>query len=198
MPILNGYETTDQIRNTLNSNVPIIAMTANAMHGEKEKCIEAGMNDYISKPFNSNKLAQIMSRLLGSNNNEINAAILMPEPSATDRPVKLYSFDGLPKIIRNNKTLRNEVIQRFIDDTPGLEEELKHHFDKNELASLRQAAHKLKSSFDLFQIKKLQYLARWMENIPENCCRDLLKKEIFLLQSTTMQVVRQMKKELAS
>jgi len=56
MPEMNGYEAVKIIRNKLKNNVPIIAMTANAMAGEREKCLDLGMNDYISKPIDANQL----------------------------------------------------------------------------------------------------------------------------------------------
>ncbi|OFY84802.1 MAG: hypothetical protein A3F72_05970 [Bacteroidetes bacterium RIFCSPLOWO2_12_FULL_35_15] len=56
MPNMNGYEATTIIRKELKNNIPIIAMTANAMAGEREKCLSFGMNDYISKPINANLL----------------------------------------------------------------------------------------------------------------------------------------------
>ncbi len=56
MPVMNGYEATAIIRKELNSNAPIIAMTAHAMAGEKERCLSLGMNDYISKPIDANLL----------------------------------------------------------------------------------------------------------------------------------------------
>ena len=56
MPGMNGYEATTIIRKELKNNIPIIAMTANAMAGEREKCLGFGMNDYISKPINANLL----------------------------------------------------------------------------------------------------------------------------------------------
>ena len=56
MPEMNGYETVSIIRNELKNNIPIIAMTANAMAGEKEKCLDLGMNDYISKPIDATLL----------------------------------------------------------------------------------------------------------------------------------------------
>ena len=65
MPILDGYEATKKIRTPetgiLNSNVPIIAMTANAMKGDREKCLESGMNDYITKPVKLEQLAETIS-----------------------------------------------------------------------------------------------------------------------------------------
>lgn len=66
MPEMDGYEATRQIRdnahNVLCPDVPIIAMTAHTMNGDKEKCFEAGMNDYISKPFNVEQLLSVLMK----------------------------------------------------------------------------------------------------------------------------------------
>lgn len=56
MPEMNGYQTTSYIRGEMRSNIPIIALTAHAMAGEKERCIQMGMNDYVSKPFDTEVL----------------------------------------------------------------------------------------------------------------------------------------------
>lgn len=66
MPILDGYEATHKIRQLPGekSNLPIIAMTANAMSGDREKCIAAGMNDYLAKPVKNNELVRILSNWL--------------------------------------------------------------------------------------------------------------------------------------
>ena len=70
MPEMDGYEATAQIRksnnNTLNSKIPIIAMTANAMKGDRDKCLEAGMDDYLSKPVNPDRLADMLKKWLRS------------------------------------------------------------------------------------------------------------------------------------
>ncbi len=68
MPEMDGYETTRTIRDgnsaVRNHDIPIIAMTANAMKGDREKCLEAGMDDYVSKPINVKKLADAIGRYL--------------------------------------------------------------------------------------------------------------------------------------
>ena len=67
MPIMNGIVATKKIREieaSTNSHTPIIAITANALLGDKEECIEAGMDDYISKPFQIEVLIQKMNSLL--------------------------------------------------------------------------------------------------------------------------------------
>lgn len=60
MPVMNGYEAATIIRNELKNDIPIIAMTAHAMAGERERCLSLGMNDYISKPINANLLFEKM------------------------------------------------------------------------------------------------------------------------------------------
>ena len=68
MPEMDGYEATKAIRTSKTlakyQHIPIIAMTANALKGDREKCIEAGMNDYISKPINVDELATLVQKVL--------------------------------------------------------------------------------------------------------------------------------------
>ena len=65
MPIMNGYEATLKIR-SFDQNIPIIAMTANAMQGDREKCLAGGMDDYISKPIDHSHLQRVLARWLHS------------------------------------------------------------------------------------------------------------------------------------
>ena len=67
MPVLDGYETTKQIRQNecgTSKHIPIIAVTANALNGDREKCLDAGMDDYMSKPFKKEKLESVLSHWL--------------------------------------------------------------------------------------------------------------------------------------
>ena len=66
MPLMNGYDATRHIRankdGLFNQDIPIIALTANAMKGDDTKCLEAGMNDYLAKPILSEQLAQMLDK----------------------------------------------------------------------------------------------------------------------------------------
>ena len=64
MPEMDGYETTEYIRKELELEMPIIAMTAHVMTGEKEKCLNFGMTDYISKPINEDELFNLIVKHL--------------------------------------------------------------------------------------------------------------------------------------
>jgi CheY-like chemotaxis protein len=67
MPEMDGYEATRQIRSlevTTDSHVPVIAMTANAMSGDRENCIAAGMDDYVAKPVTRHTIAEVLDRWL--------------------------------------------------------------------------------------------------------------------------------------
>jgi len=68
MPIMDGWQATEKIRQTDGPNklTPIIAVTANAMKGDREKCIQAGMDDYISKPVERKRLEEVLSKWLAS------------------------------------------------------------------------------------------------------------------------------------
>jgi CheY-like chemotaxis protein len=65
MPVMNGFDATREIRRLPNGkNVPIIAVTANAMEGDRERCLNAGMNDYLKKPISINQLRASMNKFL--------------------------------------------------------------------------------------------------------------------------------------
>ena len=75
MPEMDGYEATRRIRTVpstvKNPGVPILAMTAHALKGDREKCLDAGMDDYITKPVNPEELADALARWLGKEHVEV-------------------------------------------------------------------------------------------------------------------------------
>ena len=149
MPILDGFETTQYIRKELKSTVPIIALTANAIRGENEKCFAAGMNDFLSKPFKEEEFVATISRWLGTE-------VLLSSTTSQDQMGNgLYKLDMLEKISRGNDVFVKKMIELFIQQTPQAVREIKEAYEANDFAKVKAVAHKMKPSIDNMEITSL-------------------------------------------
>jgi CheY-like chemotaxis protein/HPt (histidine-containing phosphotransfer) domain-containing protein len=150
MPVMDGIEATRQIRSTKtaipNHRIPIIAMTAHALQGDREWCLQAGMNDYLSKPLSPQGLAQVLARWLPKTNAEpgmLTGANTPPRPSSSplvfDRPAMLSRM-------MDDENLAQVVIAAFLDDTPRQLEKLRRYLDAADAPGAERQAHLLKGS----------------------------------------------------
>ncbi|MEO6540693.1 MAG: response regulator [Ferruginibacter sp.] len=161
MPVMNGYEATSVIRDQLKSNVPIIAMTANSRNSEKEKCLKLGMNNYITKPIDEPVLFSMMYELIFGHINSKNE-----EPAErSERPIpgKVYDLDYLLTAVRGNKKVVHDIINIFLEETPGELVELQAAIEKADPQVTRGITHKLRSSFSLLGIHILIPILEEME-----------------------------------
>ncbi|WOC28164.1 ATP-binding protein [Pseudoalteromonas sp. N1230-9] len=134
MPILNGYEAAAQIRKGSagehHIDIPIIAMTANAMLGERKKCLHAGMNDYITKPISADKLITTTVKWIASNypKNNLKTETKAPydsvelshieQTSQTKNEEKLHwDKEAALSRLMNNEVLLNKVSKMFLDSS---------------------------------------------------------------------------------
>ena len=120
MPVLDGYDTTKRIRDThsnvLDHNIPIIAMTANVLQGDKEKCFRAGMNDFIPKPVKSDRVLQILQQWLPKSDKTGTETIAIQEPgNETHSEPQTVIFDAaaMRQRLMNNENLIRKVIETF-------------------------------------------------------------------------------------
>jgi len=132
MPDMDGYTATTIIRRELKSDVPIIAMTAHAMVGEKEKCLQLGMNDYVSKPIKETVLYNIIAR----------HSQHIPEKN---EPVRIQ-LDYLHQLSGNDREFENEILNQFVKQAPAELEQLEQSISANDFDSIRRIAHSLKST----------------------------------------------------
>jgi len=152
MPEMNGYEATQAIReyNKRGTNIPIIAITAGTMPGDKEKCIEAGMNDYISKPIAENDFINIIKKWL-----VINPENEQIEEQKEKEIAEKFDKNQLLKNLGNDEALYNEILRMaFIN----LDEEIilaKNAIEDNEIVVLRKIIHKAKGTCLSVCFKKL-------------------------------------------
>lgn len=146
MPIMDGYEATKQIRKIEKfKDLPIIAMTANAMQGDKQKCIDAGMNDYISKPLDFNRFYETLVPYVKSNNIEE-----IKENKTISKSILDFEIEGLDlelalnRMALNVDLLKNQL-NRFVKSQKNFQQKIDILVNSNQLEELVREIHTLKS-----------------------------------------------------
>jgi len=117
MPVMDGFEATRQIRARRQHNdLPILALTANAMSGDKLRCIEAGMSDHITKPIDVGQLFDVLSRWLRkSEARRFGDEVDQPAGSASLREVRQLDVKRAVERLGGNTDLYNRIVSRFVD-----------------------------------------------------------------------------------
>jgi two-component system sensor histidine kinase/response regulator len=155
MPEMDGYEATAAIRQReahSGCHVPIIAMTANAMQGDRERCLAAGMDDYVSKPVQSTELVGVLQKWPSCHNSVAPAAPLTdsrPVPAAQALPPALdaAAFTALKALSDDeDPTFVLSLIAAFLQDTPVHLDALQQVAKAADATTLERAAHTLKAS----------------------------------------------------
>ena len=142
MPEMDGYTTTQIIRENLGLQLPIIAMTAHAMAGEREKSMSHGMNEYISKPISENHLFELVSKFVPGINNLISS----PVKTKNFSDYQLIDLAYMKEISRGNVNYEKTVVGEFIECIPKDLAGLQTALDQNNFASLSTIAHNMKTS----------------------------------------------------
>jgi len=140
MPVMDGYETTRLIRNELRSSVPIIAMTAHALAGERENTLQMGMNDFISKPFQMEELLRAIRKQL-----QASTETLPPGPEATPAPPAAFRLDYLREITADDPEAMAELLDAYLSQTPDQLAELRQALKDEDVPGIKCTAHTLKA-----------------------------------------------------
>jgi len=149
MPEMDGYTATRMIRNDLKNDIPIIAMTADALKGEAERCFQSGMNGYISKPFEPRdlfteilKFTRMEDSYKPSNNQVMNK--------------DLVDFSYLYELSGNDTAYITEVMNLFLGTMPeGLQQLSKQVRETEDYDSIYRQAHFLKSSVSVIRVRHM-------------------------------------------
>ncbi|TDE02640.1 ATP-binding protein [Flavobacterium hiemivividum] len=172
MPEMNGFEATEYIRKTMNSDIPIIALTADVTTVDLAKCKAVGMNDYIAKPVDErllySKIVSIVRKYTSKKEKEIKQ-ITMPK---TQKYVDLSYLESRTK---SNPKLMMEMIAAYLQQTPPLVTAMKESLVNKDWALLRASAHKMVPSFSIMGIspeyeemaKKIQSYSGDLDNQKE-------------------------------
>jgi signal transduction histidine kinase/CheY-like chemotaxis protein/HPt (histidine-containing phosphotransfer) domain-containing protein len=169
MPELDGLSATRLIRAqgaaVLNPQIPIIALTAHALHGDHEKCMEAGMNDYISKPVMPQDLKNVLGKWLAPLSQRAGSSdAVAPKGEAPLRPANAI-FDRVAFLNRmmDDLELGRHVATKFQEETPLFIDELQACLDRGDLTGAANHAHSLKGSAANMNSSAMSDLAHEME-----------------------------------
>ena len=171
MPEVSGIEATQLIRqlpDPQKANTPIIALTANALKGDAEKFISAGMNDYLAKPFEEGKLFQkIVTNLTDSNSTqskdtlkEKNTVTYFSNPA----PIKVCDLSALQAMANGKNDFLIKFFELFIQQVPPQVQRMQEAATQNNWTAVANLAHQLKSNFDTLGISSLQQPIRNLED----------------------------------
>ncbi|UPZ35480.1 ATP-binding protein [Sphingobacterium sp. PCS056] len=141
MPKMDGYAATQHIREVLKLDIPIIAMTAHAMAGEREKCLSRGMNEYISKPIIEEDLLKLISTF-GLKENPKKEVIIEAAPIQ----FQCIDLSYMRSISGGDTTFEKTVTKQFIDHIPSNLNQLNLAYQNQDFTTVKLRAHDLKSS----------------------------------------------------
>lgn len=149
MPVMDGLEATRAIRTTGNNQLPIVALTALAIPGDREKFISAGMNDYIAKPFDEVSLLTVVTKWLGK------GEYRPGNQSKMEKQDRLFDLSELQSIAQGDDEFVTEMITMFVDLAPAGINEMKLAYQVNDYKKVSQAAHRLYPSVATLGIHRL-------------------------------------------
>jgi CheY-like chemotaxis protein/HPt (histidine-containing phosphotransfer) domain-containing protein len=169
MPEMDGLVTTRRIHQSLPSAQRpwIIALTANAMQGDREECVNAGMDDYISKPIRVEELTQALSRCQPVKRQASGLNPVFPIPPQADIAVlDTKALQELREMAGEDAAeVLVEVIDSYLEDTPKLMQKVEEAVVQGDAIALQQAAHTLKSTSATLGANTLSELCRNLETI---------------------------------
>lgn len=165
MPVMNGYQATIIIRHVLHNNIPIIALTAHVLPGEKEKCLLLGMNEYLSKPIDAALLFKTIYDLTANNKTALakpGISILPSHPVIAD---KVCNMGYLIGAARGNKKAINNIVSVFFKETGKELVFLNDAIEKTNYTVISDISHKIRSAFSILGISVLEPVFKEMEEL---------------------------------
>lgn len=164
MPVMDGFEATRRIRKQESAGrqrVPIIAMTANAMPGDRQRCLEAGMDDYLSKPIDPAALESLLLHWLGPSHAELHAG---DEAAAAAMPANsLVNLERLRDMFGDDRETITELLEVFVHSTGTLLEKQGLAVSQSAWSDLKGLGHQMAGSAGNLGITSLQDQGRAME-----------------------------------
>lgn len=209
MPVMDGYQATKAIRERPElAQLPVIAMTANAMAGDKEMCLRAGMNDHIAKPIEVNLLYQTLLKYLGAPVPPVENAEFVVNESLNPINLDVESVVKWPEhpeldidrglqLVQNSKRLYQRIFDRFVTSQRNVVEQINKALASNKREDAVRMAHTLKGLAGNLSSSRLAELARQLElHLSENADYQVELDQIQILVASICEAIEKAKPQL--
>ena len=202
MPEMDGMQATESIRrlkDATKASTPIVALTANLLNGDGDRYLQKGMNDYLPKPLDEQKLFQLVSKNLLDGPDPISIIEPLRDETAESIPTeKLYDLTMIHGLSGGDEGFIRQMVELFIDTMPTSTQELQTALDQQQWDTLGKLAHKLKSTTGSMgmdsikeEVKAVEQNCKKSENLEQTPV--LVNKMILVINQT----VSQLKKDFA-
>jgi len=168
MPEMDGFEAIAAIRKQeklTGKHLPIVAMTAHAMKGDRERCLEAGMDDYISKPIRSDELFEILEKQTLHSSSDVKDKIRKGEATERFQREDVFSISEAFNAVDGDVDLLRELVALFLNDYPHRLEQIRRGLSSNEAQTVKREAHSLKGSLGYLGAQPAREAAYELEKI---------------------------------
>jgi PAS domain S-box-containing protein len=193
MPVMDGYQATEEIRRREQStgkHVRIIAVTAHAMQADREKCLAAGMDDYVSKPIDPDELLERLEA------EQASAAVPVPPDAAaqakTEGVLRAFDTDGALKRARGKQALLQQMVQAFLKDLPGSLSDIDAAFAADDASRLERTAHRLRGAAIMLGAERVAEAAEQLERSGSNEELDSAQEAIRELKERAAQLINEL------
>jgi CheY-like chemotaxis protein/HPt (histidine-containing phosphotransfer) domain-containing protein len=170
MPEMDGYQATGHIRQIekeQDGHVPIVALTANALESDRSRCLDAGMDDYVAKPFKQRLLITVLQRWLQNRkdgsvfqDNAVSAVEQDDGDMKIEDAIEQSIFDNLRNLMGDEFSA---LLQAYVEDTADFVKALKEASDNDDYAAIQVPAHSMKSSSANIGAMRLSALSKKLE-----------------------------------
>jgi PAS domain S-box-containing protein len=161
MPVMDGFEATRRIRKSMGSAIPIVALTADAMAGDRQRCLNEGMNDYIAKPVELGALEEVLARWLPL------PRVADTTPTAglptADRTLNTFDAEALLRRLMGDRKMAGIVLKGFLQDVPSQLNHLSTRLAEADAPGVRMQAHALRGASATVAAEGLSAIAGAME-----------------------------------
>ncbi|MEZ5045759.1 MAG: ATP-binding protein [Chitinophagaceae bacterium] len=189
MPEMNGYDTAYAIRNQLQLDVPIIAITAHALEDEKEKCLKLGVNEYITKPIDEELLISLIKK---------HSSIIETHHASVGHTKQILNLNYLNTILKNNEDLIQKVLQTYSSEVPKFLSRLEMGIRQEQYDEIFFCVHRLIASIGFvglpekikYSMEKIEQDAKNKENIHH------IKSEYATISPALYQSIEEVKERL--